>query len=358
MAVTTLITSWLGYDRDTGELLFWDGTLFRSLQEAAGYLAKAGGTISGDLTIGGTLAVTGTVNFADVVTFTGQNKLNKATSGATASWLWQTGFSGRAEIGTITDDNLSFKVSPDGAAWHLGLSIDKSTGHVGLNGYTADSTNGLGLKATNVLLDNEGSHLRALFNKHAAGDDASFGFETNYSARALLGLLGDDNFTLKTSPDGSTFKTAFVADKTTGQIDLTQNAKFSAYANFDDYHAAGAFAKIGFNTANHNDQAAFVAANNNFVAPVPGCYLIEASYIFKKNVTLPTQIMLALFVNAAEAAQTRVLTSTIVDQGTTLATSGVLKLAAGDVVDARCQFITNDGYVMSTYNSFAGARVS
>ena len=78
--------------------------------------------------------------------------------------------------------------------------------------------------------------------KNAAGKDAGFTLQDNFSTRALFGLLGDDNFTVKVTPDASTFYTALTIDKSSGKIDHTQGAKFSAYVNFDDYHAAGAWA--------------------------------------------------------------------------------------------------------------------
>lgn len=57
-------------------------------------------------------------------------KLNKQSAGRTASLLYQTGFSGRAEIGTAGDDKLHVKVSADGSAWTEAMVID-STGRVG-----------------------------------------------------------------------------------------------------------------------------------------------------------------------------------------------------------------------------------
>jgi len=57
-----------------------------------------------------------------------QLKLNKAQSGDTASVLFQTGFSGRAEFGTVSDDNFHVKVSADGAVWTEPLIVDASTG--------------------------------------------------------------------------------------------------------------------------------------------------------------------------------------------------------------------------------------
>lgn len=57
-----------------------------------------------------------------------QIKINKAASGDTASLLFQTGFSGRAEMGTTGADDFAIKVSSDGAVWNTGLSFDATSG--------------------------------------------------------------------------------------------------------------------------------------------------------------------------------------------------------------------------------------
>jgi hypothetical protein len=71
-------------------------------------------------------------------------KLNKSVGGQTASLLFQTGYSGRAEMGTTGDDNFHFKVSGDGATWHDSLLIDKATGSVafpsGMTGVAASGS--------------------------------------------------------------------------------------------------------------------------------------------------------------------------------------------------------------------------
>jgi microcystin-dependent protein len=59
-----------------------------------------------------------------------QLKINKATAGNSASMLFQTGFSGRAEMGITGDDDFHFKVSADGATWNEAIVIDKDTGEV------------------------------------------------------------------------------------------------------------------------------------------------------------------------------------------------------------------------------------
>ena len=56
-----------------------------------------------------------------------QVKINKAAPGNTASLLFQTGWSGRAEMGTLGDDKFGVKVSPDGTAWTTALGIDPAT---------------------------------------------------------------------------------------------------------------------------------------------------------------------------------------------------------------------------------------
>jgi Protein of unknown function (DUF2793) len=62
-----------------------------------------------------------------------QVKLNKETLTDTASILFQTGFSGRAEIGLAGDDALSFKVSADGSAWTTAVLINPANGLVTLS---------------------------------------------------------------------------------------------------------------------------------------------------------------------------------------------------------------------------------
>ncbi|MEM1284681.1 MAG: DUF2793 domain-containing protein [Pseudomonadota bacterium] len=58
--------------------------------------------------------------------------INKAGPTATGSLLFQSGWSGRAEMGLAGADGFSIKVSADGSAWQQALSIDPATGHVAL----------------------------------------------------------------------------------------------------------------------------------------------------------------------------------------------------------------------------------
>jgi hypothetical protein len=59
-------------------------------------------------------------------------KINKNAAGDTASLLFQTGFSGRAEIGLAGVDDLCVKVSPDGSVWYDAATADRSSGAISL----------------------------------------------------------------------------------------------------------------------------------------------------------------------------------------------------------------------------------
>lgn len=88
-----------------------------------------------------------------------QIKVNKQSADDTASHLFQTGFSGRAEFGLSGDDDFRIKVSPNGSSWTDALWIDKNNGDIGV-GTTAptkklhisspDTNDGFVLETTNT----------------------------------------------------------------------------------------------------------------------------------------------------------------------------------------------------------------
>jgi hypothetical protein len=115
----------------------------------------------------------------------------------------------------------------DGAAWtslRRTLTAIQSVGRLGIN-TEADATNRLAVKADAALLTWDDvtpgpGDMRVFINRKTAGRDAALVFETGYAARALLGTLGGDDFTLKVSPDGAAFATALTASARTGGIDF------------------------------------------------------------------------------------------------------------------------------------------
>ena len=105
---------------------------------------------------------------------------------------------------------------------------------------TADTTNRLTVASDAVLFSHDGSDIQAKLNKSASGDTASILFQTNWSGRAEIGLVGDDDFRFKVSPDGSTFSTALTLEKTTG----TPRVPSFDSRSLPDAGAAGAGAVI------------------------------------------------------------------------------------------------------------------
>jgi len=123
-------TGWLTYVIDEDGLLVWTGSDWVSTVGLGGTVPKLGVNATPDVT--NRLAVA-----ADAVLFSHasgdvQLKLNKQSSSDTASLLYQTGYSGRAELGTAGDDKLHVKVSSDGSSWIEAVVVDAATGHVGL----------------------------------------------------------------------------------------------------------------------------------------------------------------------------------------------------------------------------------
>lgn len=57
-----------------------------------------------------------------------QLKLNKAAAGDTLSLLYQSNWSGRAELGLSGSDDLSIKVSGNGTNWHSALCVKRNSG--------------------------------------------------------------------------------------------------------------------------------------------------------------------------------------------------------------------------------------
>ncbi|RZJ44226.1 MAG: DUF2793 domain-containing protein, partial [Brevundimonas sp.] len=66
--------------------------------------------------------------------------------------------------------------------------------------------------------------LRLTLNKAGATDVLSLLFQSGYGGRAELGLIGDEDLTLKVSADGGVWRNAFGVDRTTGRVWFSQGA--------------------------------------------------------------------------------------------------------------------------------------
>jgi len=113
---------------------------------------------------------------------------------------------------------------------------------LGLGWASADAFNRFSINTPAMLFNHAGNGIEATFNKNAPGDDAAFAFKTGFSARALIGLLGSDDFSVKVSPDGATFHDAIRIDRSSGRVELPKPLVIPALPAAPDPPPAGKLA--------------------------------------------------------------------------------------------------------------------
>ncbi|MDH4980681.1 DUF2793 domain-containing protein [Hyphomicrobium sp. D-2] len=128
-------SGWIAWVAAESMALVFDGAQWVSLTEAASLNPAALVGVNATADMGNRLAVKSDavlLSHDDTTPGSGDMrlKLNKAAAGGTASVLYQSDWSGRAEFGTVGDDDFHIKVSPDGATWHEALIIDRTSGAV------------------------------------------------------------------------------------------------------------------------------------------------------------------------------------------------------------------------------------
>jgi len=110
----------------------------------------------------------------------------------------------------------------DGTGWVSPARAPiQNVDHVGINA-TADDTNRLTVAADATLLTNVGDGHQLKLNKAAPADTASLLFQTGYAGRAEMGTTGADDFTIKVSDDGATYRDAIVVEADTGAVQMPQ----------------------------------------------------------------------------------------------------------------------------------------
>jgi hypothetical protein len=147
----------------------------------------------------------------------------------------------------FAEDVGSFVVF-DGAAWRAMedfISFPSEFATLGI-GTTPDAHNLLAAKLNSALFaaltDGEGGSgdLRMVLNKETAANVLSFLFQAGWSARAEFGLLGNDDFGLKVSQDGSAWHDALFVDRNDGSVSFPKGAQRAEIAVFT---ASGSWTK-------------------------------------------------------------------------------------------------------------------
>lgn len=150
------------------------------------------------------------------------------------------------------------------------VSAPASSGMLGIN-TTPDEVNRLAVKSDGVLFSHDdltpgSGNARLQINRARAAASAHVVFSDNWTGRAEAGLVGDNLFRIKVSPDGSQFSTALSISTTDGSVGInTEPNGADRLAVRDDKAGISQFSVANM----HADSAAsaafrLLAANNNY----------------------------------------------------------------------------------------------
>ena len=243
--ISTGTTRTLTLPNTSSELAILAGTqTFTGNKTFSGTLTASGTvTVSAAAATIGTATTTATYGMGTGATANGTTKtLNLGTGGASGSTTVVNIGSATAGSGGTTVVSTP-TVTFANAVTQVGMPQANLTAQLlGLGGATADSYNRLSMSTPAVLINNAGAGIEATVNKAAAGDDAAFAFKTGFSARALIGLLGNDDFSVKVSPNGSAFIEAIRIDRASGRVELPEPVVLPVLAAAPDPPPAGKLA--------------------------------------------------------------------------------------------------------------------
>ena len=128
---------WLAWVEDEGVLIAWNGSSWVVTSSGSG-----GGNGENSFTSTTMLGINAAADDTNRLSLRApatllnhegsghQLKINKASEDDTGSLLYQTNFSGRAEMGLAGNDDFSIKVSGDGDNWQESLTIDNASAAV------------------------------------------------------------------------------------------------------------------------------------------------------------------------------------------------------------------------------------
>nr|WP_321525994.1 DUF2793 domain-containing protein [uncultured Cohaesibacter sp.] len=144
------LAGWLAWVTDESRLLCHDGAVWSDFVSTSFSASLADGTFD-KIGINATADTTNRLALASAASLFNnagnghQIKVNKAAVADTNSLLFQTNWSGRAEMGCAGEDDFSFKVSADGSSWTTALKIARATGLLtgtAVQSSTSDTTSG------------------------------------------------------------------------------------------------------------------------------------------------------------------------------------------------------------------------
>ncbi|MEL7282318.1 MAG: DUF2793 domain-containing protein [Pseudomonadota bacterium] len=117
---------WHAFDKAAGDFKIYDTGLWRGLTTSFENLSGLGVGTTSDAT--NRLAVSSDATLFNHAGSGHQMKVNKVGAGETASLLFQSGFTGHAEMGLAGDTAFSIKVTDDGVTWFDAMRASAATG--------------------------------------------------------------------------------------------------------------------------------------------------------------------------------------------------------------------------------------
>lgn len=117
----------------------------------------------------------------------------------------------------VKDDNSH--IIFDGSQWVVMASdtISSALSNLGINA-GSDADNRFVISSANSLFSHEGGNHQVKINKASETDTASVVFQNDFSGRAEIGLVGDDELIFKTSSNGQAFDDVFRASASSGKV--------------------------------------------------------------------------------------------------------------------------------------------
>ena len=191
---------WRAWDRDAGLLRVWDGTAWARPPADLDNVAGLGIGTAADAV--NRLAVKSEATLFSHDGAGHQMKLNKSTGSDTASLLFQSNWTGHAEMGLAGDTDFSIKVSADGSAWNAALTAAAGSGDLGLGGAPGSGRAEISQPQNAPALGANCSHasfastLQVLRAERAASSDFNF-------LRCVSDASGSGDLAFKLSGDGN-----------------------------------------------------------------------------------------------------------------------------------------------------------
>lgn len=160
------------------------------------------------------------------------------------AWLYLEPYEGWAAF--VMDEGM--QATFIAGTWLTENQRDVSFAQLGINA-TADASNRLSVNADATLFNHDGAGHQVKLNKAATGDTASLLYQSGFSGRAEIGLAGNEDLSIKVSPDGTLFQEALIIDSASADVTIPGHVTLGGLGfdgDPDTGLASAGFGQLGF----------------------------------------------------------------------------------------------------------------